>query len=47
MDGLKQRSHLIVMGATNRPNSVNPAFRRFDRFDREADISIPDAAGRL
>ena len=47
MDGLKQRSHVIVMAATNRPNSVDPALRRFGRFDREVDISIPDAVGRL
>ncbi|CAF3954562.1 unnamed protein product [Rotaria sordida] len=43
MDDLQQCSHVIVMAATNRPNSVNPALRRFDRFDREVDISIPDA----
>ena len=47
MDGLKQRSHVIVMGATNRPNSIDPALRRFGRFDREVDIGIPDAVGRL
>ncbi|CAF1267717.1 unnamed protein product [Rotaria sordida] len=47
MDGLKQRSHVIVMAATNRPNSIDPALRRFGRFDREVDISIPDAVGRL
>jgi transitional endoplasmic reticulum ATPase len=47
MDGLKQRSHVIVMAATNRPNSVDPALRRFDRFDLEVDIDIPDAVGRL
>ncbi len=47
MDGLKQRSHVIVMAATNRPNSVDGALRRFGRFDREVDISIPDATGRL
>ncbi|CAF0906938.1 unnamed protein product [Adineta ricciae] len=47
MDGLKQRSHVIVMGATNRPNSIDPALRRFGRFDRELDIGIPDAVGRL
>ena len=45
MDGLKQRSHVIVMAATNRPNSVDPALRRFGRFDREVDIGIPDATG--
>ncbi|CAD5125189.1 DgyrCDS13431 [Dimorphilus gyrociliatus] len=47
MDGLKQRSHVIVMAATNRPNSVDGALRRFGRFDREVDIGIPDATGRL
>lgn len=47
MDGLKQRSHVIVMAATNRPNSIDVALRRFGRFDREIDIGIPDATGRL
>ncbi|XP_031418370.1 zgc:136908 [Clupea harengus] len=47
MDGLKQRVHVVVMAATNRPNSVDPALRRFGRFDREIDISIPDSIGRL
>ena len=35
------------MAATNRPNSIDPALRRFGRFDREGDIGIPDAVGRL
>jgi transitional endoplasmic reticulum ATPase len=47
MDGLKTRSHVIVMGATNRPNSIDPALRRFGRFDREIDIGVPDEVGRL
>eukprot|EP01111_Echinosteliopsis_oligospora_P013085 TRINITY_DN45_c1_g1_i2.p1 TRINITY_DN45_c1_g1~~TRINITY_DN45_c1_g1_i2.p1 ORF type:complete len:797 (-),score=286.79 TRINITY_DN45_c1_g1_i2:80-2470(-) len=47
MDGLKSRAHVIVIGATNRPNSIDPALRRFGRFDREIDIGIPDATGRL
>jgi len=47
MDGLKSRAHVIVMGATNRPNSLDPALRRFGRFDREIDIGIPDEIGRL
>lgn len=47
MDGLKGRSHVIVMAATNRPNSIDPALRRFGRFDREIDIGIPDEIGRL
>jgi transitional endoplasmic reticulum ATPase len=38
---------VIVMAATNRPNSIDPALRRFGRFDREVDIGIPDTVGRL
>ncbi|XP_075245057.1 transitional endoplasmic reticulum ATPase-like [Convolutriloba macropyga] len=47
MDGLKQRSNVVVMAATNRPNSIDAALRRFGRFDREVDIGIPDTTGRL
>ncbi|KAK6984263.1 transitional endoplasmic reticulum ATPase TER94 [Favolaschia claudopus] len=47
MDGLKARSNVVVMAATNRPNSIDPALRRFGRFDHEVDIGIPDPAGRL
>jgi transitional endoplasmic reticulum ATPase len=47
MDGLKQRAHVVIMAATNRPNSIDGALRRFGRFDREVDIGIPDATGRL
>lgn len=47
MDGLKTRVHVIVIGATNRPNSIDPALRRFGRFDREIDIGVPDEVGRL
>lgn len=47
MDGMKQSSHVIVMAATNRPNSIDAALRRFGRFDKEIDIGIPDATGRL
>lgn len=47
MDGLKSRSHVIVMAATNRPNSIDAALRRFGRFDREIDIGVPDETGRL
>lgn len=47
MDGMKKSSHVIVMAATNRPNSIDVALRRFGRFDREIDIGIPDATGRL
>jgi len=47
MDGIKARSNVVVMAATNRPNSIDPALRRFGRFDREVDIGIPDPTGRL
>ncbi|ODQ81797.1 hypothetical protein BABINDRAFT_6445 [Babjeviella inositovora NRRL Y-12698] len=47
MDGMKARSNVVVIAATNRPNSIDPALRRFGRFDREVDIGIPDAIGRL
>ncbi len=47
MDGLKGRANVVVIGATNRPNSIDPALRRFGRFDREIDIGVPDENGRL
>lgn len=47
MDGMKARSNVVVIAATNRPNSIDPALRRFGRFDREVDIGVPDALGRL
>lgn len=47
MDGLKSRAHVMVIGATNRPNSIDPALRRFGRFDKEIDIGVPDEVGRL
>ena len=47
MDGLKGRSSVVVIGATNRPNSIDGALRRFGRFDREIDIGVPDENGRL
>lgn len=47
MDGLKSRGKVIVIGATNRVNSVDPALRRPGRFDREVEISVPDKKGRL
>jgi len=47
MDGLKARAHVVVIGATNRPNSIDGALRRFGRFDREVDIGVPDENGRL
>ena len=47
MDGVKGRGQVVCIGATNRPNSIDPALRRFGRFDREIDIGVPDEAGRL
>lgn len=47
MDGLKGRGHVIVIAATNRPNSIDGALRRFGRFDREIDIGVPDEVGRM
>jgi transitional endoplasmic reticulum ATPase len=47
MDGLKNRGKVIVIGATNRPNSIDPALRRPGRFDRELEISVPGKQGRL
>jgi transitional endoplasmic reticulum ATPase len=46
MDGLKSRGKVIVLAATNRPNSLDPALRRPGRFDREIEIGIPDREGR-
>lgn len=47
MDGMKGRSNVVVIGATNRPNALDTALRRFGRFDREIDIGVPDENGRL
>jgi transitional endoplasmic reticulum ATPase len=47
MDGLNARGKVVVIGATNRPNSLDPALRRPGRFDREMEISVPDKNGRL
>merc|ERR1719353_430115 len=47
MDGIKPSSHVIVLAATNRPSVLDVALRRFGRFDREIDLGIPDADGRL
>jgi transitional endoplasmic reticulum ATPase len=47
MDGLKERGNVVVIGATNRPNALDPALRRGGRFDREIEIGIPDQKGRL
>ncbi len=47
MDGLESRGEIIVIGATNRPNAIDPALRRPGRFDREIEIGIPNKNGRL
>jgi transitional endoplasmic reticulum ATPase len=46
MDGMKNRGKVIVIAATNRPDSIDPALRRPGRFDREIEIGIPDDEGR-
>jgi transitional endoplasmic reticulum ATPase len=46
MDGLVSRGQVIVIGATNRPNAVDPALRRPGRFDREIEIHVPDRDSR-
>jgi transitional endoplasmic reticulum ATPase len=46
MDGLSGRGNVIVIGATNRANALDPALRRPGRFDREVEIGIPDKQGR-
>jgi len=46
MDGLKSRGRVVVIGATNRPNAIDPALRRPGRFDREISIGVPDVKGR-
>ncbi len=47
MDGLKTRGKVVVIGATNRVNAIDPALRRPGRFDRELEIGVPDREGRL
>jgi transitional endoplasmic reticulum ATPase len=47
MDGIEGRGKLVVIGATNRPNAIDPALRRPGRFDREIEIGIPDEEGRF
>lgn len=47
MDGLQSRGKVVVIGATNRINSIDPALRRPGRFDREIEIGVPDREGRL
>jgi transitional endoplasmic reticulum ATPase len=46
MDGMGARGNIIVIGATNRPNAIDPALRRPGRFDREIEIGVPDKTGR-
>jgi len=47
MDGMKSRGKVVVIAATNRPDSIDPALRRPGRFDREIEIGIPDEDGRF
>jgi len=47
MDGLESRGQIVVIGATNRPNALDPALRRAGRFDREIEIGVPDREGRF
>jgi transitional endoplasmic reticulum ATPase len=47
MDGLKARGKVVIIGATNRINAIDPALRRPGRFDREIEIGVPDRDGRL
>jgi transitional endoplasmic reticulum ATPase len=47
MDGLEPMKRVVVIGATNRPNSLDPAIRRSGRFDREIEIAVPDRDGRF
>jgi transitional endoplasmic reticulum ATPase len=46
MDGLEARGQVVVIGATNRPDAIDPALRRPGRFDREIEIGVPDREGR-
>jgi transitional endoplasmic reticulum ATPase len=47
MDGMSSRGKVVVIGATNRINAIDPALRRPGRFDREMEIGVPDREGRL
>lgn len=47
LDGLKGRGKVVVIGATNRPNALDPALRRPGRLDREISINVPNKEGRL
>jgi transitional endoplasmic reticulum ATPase len=46
MDGLEERKEVVVIGATNRVDALDPALRRGGRFDREIEVGVPDKAGR-
>lgn len=46
MDGLDARGQVVVIGATNRPDAIDPALRRPGRFDRELTFPLPSATGR-
>jgi transitional endoplasmic reticulum ATPase len=46
LDGIQGRDNVIVIGATNRPDAIDPALRRGGRFDRELEIGVPDKHGR-
>jgi len=47
MDGLKERGQVVVIGATNREEAIDPALRRPGRFDREIEVGVPDREGRI
>ena len=47
MDGLQETGDIFIIGATIRPNSLDPGLRRCGRFDKEIEFGIPDEAGRL
>jgi transitional endoplasmic reticulum ATPase len=47
MDGLKERGQVVVIGATNREDAIDPALRRPGSFDREIEIGVPDRSGRV
>ena len=46
MDGVKPMTRTVVIAATNRPNTLDPALRRFGRFDREIVLNAPDVSGK-
>lgn len=47
MDGISSRGRLVVIGATNRPNAIDPALRRPGRFDREVALDVPSEEARI